>query len=210
MPCSKRMLSVSKSLLIFIIKTTLIPDLYSYCEILCRARNGVGLHLLFLTSSSGINFRRPSFTGKPLPKSLDDISAPYSTMTSSSMLLTNLQNSFSTSSVGTIWMKKKKKVRVCADKIQPKGYHLSNPLLWIPHVSPNTKDTPPHPSTPQCHTVWLVFLSSSCNEIERECHIMRDEMNKKDEVTRSAAKKTLILDGQKGRRQPAESKQQTE
>lgn len=39
---------------------------------------------------------------------------------------------------------------------------------------------------------------------------MRDEMNKKDEVTRSAAKKTLILDGQKGRRQPAEAKQQTE
>lgn len=102
MPCSRRMFSVSLSIFIKKKKFTTISDLNSDCEISWRAKNRVSLHILLLTSSSGISFRRPSFTGKPLPKSLDDISAPYSTMTSSSMLLTNLQNSFSTSSVGTI------------------------------------------------------------------------------------------------------------
>lgn len=61
-----------------------------------------------LTSSSPRSLLLPSFTGKPLPTSLELMSAPYSTMTSSSMLLTRRQNSFSTSSVGTIFEGKKK------------------------------------------------------------------------------------------------------
>jgi len=39
--------------------------------------------------------------GKPLPRSSACTSAPYSTTTSSSMALTSLQNSFSTTDVGT-------------------------------------------------------------------------------------------------------------
>ena len=62
-----------------------------------------GYYYMLCTSSSGSIFLRPSFTGNPLPKSFEEMSAPYSTITSSSMLLTSRQNSFSTSSVGTIY-----------------------------------------------------------------------------------------------------------
>lgn len=62
-----------------------------------------GYYCMLCTSSSGSIFLRPSFTGNPLPKSFEEMSAPYSTITSSSMLLTSRQNSFSTSSVGTIY-----------------------------------------------------------------------------------------------------------
>ena len=65
-----------------------------------------GYYYMFCTSSSGSIFLRPSFTGNPLPKSFEEMSAPYSTITSSSMLLTSRQNSFSTSSVGTIYTRK--------------------------------------------------------------------------------------------------------
>lgn len=54
------------------------------------------------TSSSSVKCLLPLLTGKPLPNSLEWMSAPYSTVTSSSILLTNRQNSLSTSSVGTI------------------------------------------------------------------------------------------------------------
>ena len=62
-------------------------------------RDGNNVH----TSSSVVSVLLPLFIGKPLPNSLECMSAPYSTVTSSSMLLTNLQNSLSTSSVGTIY-----------------------------------------------------------------------------------------------------------
>ena len=65
-----------------------------------------GYYYMLCTSSSGSIFLRPSFTGNPLPKSFEEMSAPYSTITSSSMLLTSRQNSFSTSSVGTIYTRK--------------------------------------------------------------------------------------------------------
>ena len=55
-----------------------------------------------VTSSSPSSLLLPSRTGNPLPTSLELISAPYSTITSSSMELTTRQNSFSTNSVGTI------------------------------------------------------------------------------------------------------------
>lgn len=61
------------------------------------------------TSSSFVSFLLPLFIGKPLPNSLECMSAPYSTVTSSSILLTNRQNSLSTSSVGTICTGKKYK-----------------------------------------------------------------------------------------------------
>lgn len=100
MPCSKGMLRVSLN--IFMKKIHNDFRLKFLLWNLMQSKEQ-GQLAYSITSSSGISFRRPSFTGKPLPKSLDDISAPYSTITSSSMLLTNLQNSFSTSSVGTIW-----------------------------------------------------------------------------------------------------------
>ena len=55
-----------------------------------------------LTSSAGDTLKRPLGMGNPLPNSLEAMSAPYSTVTSSSMAPTSRQNSFSTSSVGTI------------------------------------------------------------------------------------------------------------
>ncbi|TNN74799.1 hypothetical protein EYF80_014899 [Liparis tanakae] len=60
------------------------------------------------TSSSFVSSFLPLSIGKPLPNSFECMSAPYSTTTSSSMLLTNLQNSRSTSSVGTIYADKHK------------------------------------------------------------------------------------------------------
>lgn len=73
------------------------------------------------TSSSFVSFRLPLFIGKPLPNSLEWMSAPYSTVTSSSMLLTNLQNSRSTSSVGTIYIGSKHNENTC---IEAKGFKL--------------------------------------------------------------------------------------
>jgi len=64
------------------------------------------------TSSSFVSSFLPLFIGKPLPKSFECMSAPYSTTTSSSILLTNLQNSRSTSSVGTIYTDKHKGQRL--------------------------------------------------------------------------------------------------
>lgn len=54
------------------------------------------------TSSAGETLNFPLGMGNPLPNSFEAISAPYSTVTSSSMAPTKRQNSFSTSSVGTI------------------------------------------------------------------------------------------------------------
>lgn len=60
-------------------------------------------HILIHTSSAGESLNFPFGMGNPLPKSFEAISAPYSTVTSSSMAPTKRQNSFSTSSVGTIY-----------------------------------------------------------------------------------------------------------
>ena len=79
-----------------------------------------GYYYMLCTSSSGSIFLRPSFTGNPLPKSFEEMSAPYSTITSSSMLLTSRQNSFSTSSVDHLHMEKRD------DRLQTHYNH--NPL----------------------------------------------------------------------------------
>lgn len=73
------------------------------------------------TSSSVVSFLLPLFIGKPLPNSLECMSAPYSTVTSSSMLLTNLQNSLSTSSVGTIYTDNSAQMQLSLPHNQPSG-----------------------------------------------------------------------------------------
>lgn len=70
----------------------------------------LGVWFQSLTSSAGETLNFPLGMGNPLPNSFEAISAPYSTVTSSSMAPTRRQNSFSTSSVGTICMDKSRDV----------------------------------------------------------------------------------------------------
>lgn len=95
----------------------------------------------YITSSSGDRFPLLLLTGKPLPNSLEWMSAPYSTVTSSSMLLTSLQNSFSTTSVGTI----------CDNRCKRWSKHT---ILW-PHISLSTKTIRQQSACPHCTITYM-------------------------------------------------------